>query len=102
MDNLNTEKFTIGNIDPIMNYDGSGITPEQPMEQEDFNTDPTTFENDPVEQDVKDENVSADDLKADALDTSDLPEGESTEQPNYQTLLLIGIALVGFLFYKKK
>lgn len=103
MDNLHAEKMMIGAVDPQMNYDGSGISPETPMEQSDTPSpdDAQTFENDPAPLEETSD-VSADEL----TQTTYAAQGDNTkhdeEQTNIRTLLYIALGVVALFFYKKK
>jgi hypothetical protein len=92
MDNLYAEKFAIGGNDPEYSYDGTGLSPEQPIEQsEDGGTPPdsvTTFENDPEETEVKEE------VKEEST--------EETTETNNNILMYLVLGVAMLFFYKKK
>ena len=98
MDNLHAEKFTIGQNEPVFNYDGSGLSPEKPMDEVRYEGDPAdvlTFEDDPETSEV---NVK-EELKKTVVEKEEEVEEDGT---NYTNILLIGGLLLALLFYKKK
>jgi hypothetical protein len=98
MDNLHAEKFTIGQNEPVFNYDGSGLSPEKPMDEVKYEGDPAdvlTFEDDPETSEV---NVK-EELKKTVVEKEEEVEEDGT---NYTNILLIGGLLLALLFYKKK
>lgn len=99
MDNLHAEKFTIGQNEPVFNYDGSGLSPEKPMDEVRYEGDPAdvlTFEDDPVD-DVSE--VSKEELTKTVVEKKEEEEEDGT---NYTNILLLGGLLLALLFYKKK
>ena len=81
MDNLHAEKFTIGQNEPVFNYDGSGLSPEKPMDEVKYEGDPAdvlTFEDDPETSEVNVKEVQLLD------DTSSILVKEV--KPNFKTL----------------
>jgi len=101
MDNLHTEKFAIGQIQPIYNYDGSGISPIDKGDDVRFEGEPAdvvTFENDPNDVDV----TLKDETKPDVEKETETKDEEIIDGTNYTNILLIGGLLLALLFYKKK
>ena len=98
MDNLHAEKFTIGQNEPVFNYDGSGLSPEKPMDEVRYEGDPAdvlTFEDDPETSEV---NVKEELTKT----VVEKEEEEEEDGTNYTNILLLGGLLLALLFYKKK